>query len=88
MAVLGENRERLKEEAKARGENLLKRGGEEWKALEDKSKWEKMASKDKERYFREIGQEASPQPEASKKKAAVPASTTKSSGKITKAKQK
>lgn len=30
--------------------DVAKAAGEEWRALKDKSKWEKLAAKDKERY--------------------------------------
>jgi len=34
--------------------DVAKKAGEEWRKLGDKSKWEKMAAKDKERYDREM----------------------------------
>jgi structure-specific recognition protein 1 len=78
MYYLQENMERLAQEAKGTGEGYMKLAGAEWKAIEDKSKWEELAAEDKERYQNEKG-EPSPEPEKSvaKKKAAATTSTSK-----------
>ncbi|CAJ0585510.1 unnamed protein product, partial [Mesorhabditis spiculigera] len=46
---LGENRQRIKKDGMGVAE-VAKAAGEEWGVLKDKSKWEKMAEKDKRRY--------------------------------------
>lgn len=61
MLWLEENRERLTAEAKNIGEkSYMRLGGEEWKAVVDKSKWEEMAKEDKERIQDELAESPAP----------------------------
>ncbi|CAJ0932366.1 unnamed protein product, partial [Mesorhabditis belari] len=46
---LGENRARIKKDGMGVAD-VAKAAGEEWRVLKDKSKWEKLADKDKQRY--------------------------------------
>jgi len=53
MYWLAENRARLTKPGMG-VTDVAKKAGEEWRKMGDKSKWEKMAAKDKERYDREM----------------------------------
>jgi structure-specific recognition protein 1 len=53
MYWLAENRARLTKPGMG-VTDVAKKAGEEWRKMGDKSKWEKMAVKDKERYDREM----------------------------------
>ncbi|CAJ0925788.1 unnamed protein product, partial [Mesorhabditis belari] len=46
---LRENRARIKKDGMGVAD-VAKAAGEEWRVLKDKSKWEKLADKDKQRY--------------------------------------
>ncbi|CRK91647.1 CLUMA_CG005297, isoform A [Clunio marinus] len=55
MAWLNDNRENIKKDNPGiKITEIAKKGGEMWSALKDKSKWEEKASKDKERYAKEM----------------------------------
>merc|ERR1712156_1346153 len=85
---LNENRRRIeKENPKMSFEEIGKKAGELWKAVEDKSKWEEEAEKDKKRYDTEMekwkaegGSEALRK--AKSKKSTSSKSSSKSSGNV------
>jgi structure-specific recognition protein 1 len=53
MIWLAENRSRITKPGMG-VTDVAKKAGEEWRKLGDKSKWEKQAAKEKERYDREM----------------------------------
>lgn len=55
MLWLNETREQIKKENPGiKITEIAKKGGEMWKELKDKSKWEEKAAKDKQRYLDEM----------------------------------
>lgn len=88
MVWMNESREQIKKDNPGISfTDIAKKGGELWSALKDKSKWEAVAAKDKERYTKEMeeykaagGSSAGGEKRKKEKESASKATPTKTGG--------